>query len=114
MHARDCCNCGRPAEAPFALLRARSLPAELVAEAESLGMSLPSDRVYCTDCLEQLWEDEQAEKALEDEIRSGSRCYFCCDELDPRGGLAVSLQGILRCLCPTCMAWVGHWASGAG
>jgi NMD protein affecting ribosome stability and mRNA decay len=110
MHARDCCNCGRPAEAPFALLRARLLPAEIVSEAESLGISLPSDRVYCTDCLDELREDEQAEKALEDEIRSGSRCYFCCDELAPRGGPTVRLQGVRRRLCPTCKAWVEHGA----
>ena len=44
-------------------------------------MSNNSDGVFCNDCLDQLREIEEAEKKLKEEIRSGSRCYICCDEL---------------------------------
>ena len=110
MQARDCCHCGKPAEAPFAISRLRVLPPELVSVAESLGMSIESDRVFCSDCLDQLHEIEEAEKQLEEDIRSGSRCYICCDELKPPGGTAVPLKETLRRLCPSCKDWVEQLA----
>ena len=96
MQARDCFNCGKPAEAPFAIARLRVLPPELVSVAESLGMLIESDRVFCSDCLDQLHEIEEAEKQLDKDIRSGSRCYIGCDELKPPGGIPVPLKETLR------------------
>jgi hypothetical protein len=55
-------------------------------------------------------EDERAEKALDEEIRSGSRCYICCEELDHPGGTAVRLNGTLRRVCRSCHAWAKHLA----
>src|SRR5262249_768070 len=100
MQARDCFNCGRPAEPPFSIAALRLLPPELILEAESLGIFIETDRVYCCDCLDQLPEDERAEKALDEEIRSGSRCYIWCEELDYSGGTAVRLNGTFRRLLP--------------
>jgi hypothetical protein len=68
-------------------------------------MSIESDRVFCSDCLDQLHAIEEAEKQLEEAIRSGSRCYICCDELKPPGGTAVPLKETLRRVCPGCKDW---------
>ena len=110
MQARDCCNCGKPAEAPFTTARLRLLPPELMSEAESLGISLESDRVFCSDCLDELHEEEEADKQLEEAIRSGSCCYICCEELHPPGGTAIPLNGTLRRVCLSCKSWVDHLA----
>jgi hypothetical protein len=110
MKARDCCNCGKPAEPPFTMSVLPLLPPELASEAESLGISIESERVYCRDCLNQLREDEEADKQLEEDIRSGSRCYICCEELHPPGGTAVPFKGTLRRLCPSCKRWVEQLA----
>jgi hypothetical protein len=48
MLARDCCNCGKPAEPPLAIVRL-ALPPELVSEAESVGISIDWDLVFCID-----------------------------------------------------------------
>ena len=90
MRARDCFNCGKPAEPPFIIA---------MSESKSLG-------VLCGDCFDQLCEDEATVK----EIRSGRRCYVCCDVLDPPGGTAVTLEGTLRRVCPSCKNWVEHLA----
>ena len=85
---RDCSNCGRPAEAPFIIAQ--------------FGVSAESERVFCRDCLDQLHKLEEAEKLLEEEIRSGSICYLCYEELNPPGGTTISLGGLVRRLCPSC------------
>jgi hypothetical protein len=105
MKARDCCHCGKPAEAPFAISRLKLLPPELTSEAESLGI-FESERVFCSDCLDRLYEEEEMEKELDEAIRSGSRCYLCCEELHPPGGTAVRMSGMLRRVCPSCKDWV--------
>jgi hypothetical protein len=61
---RDCFHCGKPAEPPLVVASLRLLPPELISEAESLGISIDTDRVYCCDCLDQLRKDRQAEKKL--------------------------------------------------
>ena len=88
MQPRDCSNCGKPAEPPFLLAR--------------FGVSAESERVFCRDCLDQLHKLEEAEKELEEEIRSGSICYLCYEELNPPGGTTISLGGTVRRVCPSC------------
>src|SRR5262249_32789191 len=88
MQPRDCSNCGKPAESPFIIAR--------------FGVSAKSERVFCRDCLDQLRKLEEAAKDLEEEIRSGSICYLCYEELNPPGGTTISLGGLVRRLCPSC------------
>src|SRR5262249_12908084 len=95
----------KPAEPPLVVAPLRLLPPELISEAESLGMTIETDRVYCCDCLDQLREDDEAERKLGEEIRSGSRCYICCEELNPPGGTAIPFNGTLQRCGVSCKPW---------
>ena len=108
MLARDCTNCGKPAEPPFAIVRL-ALPPELVSEAESVGISIDWDFVFCIDCLDEFYEEEATERRLEQDVRSGSRCYLCCEPLHPPGSTAVRFGGTLRRVCSSCKGLVERW-----
>jgi hypothetical protein len=93
MKARNCFKCGKLAEPPVLIARHRLL-------------------VICRDCRDQLHKVLKAEKRLEKDIRSGRRCYICCDVLDAPGSTAVPLHGTLRRVCPSCKEWVEHRREG--
>jgi hypothetical protein len=91
-----------------------TLPPELVSAAESVGIPLDLDLLFCINCLDQFYQEEETEKKLDQDVRSGSRCYLCYGELNSPGGTAVSLGETLRRVCPVCKCWVESWRREGG